>query len=514
MSPGDQTRKLIGHAPTQASGPPRERLNVLERTATMSMALGSAGAGAVPPAAPTQSFAEGVQVAGRYRIVRFVARGGMGEVYEAHDLVLGERVALKSIRQGAANEKAVERFRREVQLARRVTHPNVCRIFDVGVHEGVSFLSMEFLAGQTLSERLDRQGPMAVAAARPIAQQLAAGLQAAHHEGIVHRDLKSANVMLVPSPGRAERVVITDFGLARLAVTDEEADGPHDLTTGAGIAGSPAYMSPEQVVGGPITPAADVYALGVVLFEVVTGKLPFIADTPLATAVKRLHEPPPSPRWFAPDLDEGWEAAIKRCLAREPADRFADAAAVAAALGDAEPGSGERAPAPWSRRRRAALITGIALGLTVGVGLPIVLSRVRHKPAASASDERGARRLRILDLAVQKTGEGRYQLDRPLYEQWLDDPDEHGKAGRLVRTVIDERNVGFKLYALQQGTLLERLGFENGDTLRSIAGVDLVDRDAFAAAREASRDKPRVMVTFTRRAIPQAIELNLVDPEQ
>jgi tetratricopeptide (TPR) repeat protein len=313
-------------------------------------------------------FSPGDEIAGRYRIIRFIANGGMGEVYEAQDRELSERVALKTVRPDLArDERALERFRREIQLSRRVTHPNVCRIFDLFHHASgaadVTFLTMELLAGETLAEKILRDGPLGTAAALPLARQMAAALDAAHRAGIVHRDFKSANVMLVPDPRDPEglRAVVTDFGLARL----HGGSSAGDSLTGTGVVGTPAYMAPEQVEGGAITGAADIYALGIVLFEMVTGVRPFSGDSPLSTAVKRLREPPPSPRSIVPSLDPAWDAAILRCLARRPEDRFASAGDLAAAL--EEPGSTRVLALPRRSRRRflaAAVIAAVVAGAT------------------------------------------------------------------------------------------------------------------------------------------------------
>ena len=250
-------------------------------------------------------FRPGEVVASRFRIVRFLAKGGMGELYEAEDLELHERIALKTVlSQIAADERSIQMFKREVHLARQVTHPNVCRIFDVFRHrpEGqepeVVVLAMEFLNGETLADKLQREGRLTTTEALPLARQMAAGLTAAHSAGIVHRDFKSLNVMLVKptAPGGEVRAVITDFGLARRDSADERANLSISLNDAGEISGTPAYMAPEQVEGGPVTPATDVYAMGVVLFEMVTGARPFVADTPLKTAIKRLQGPPPTPR--------------------------------------------------------------------------------------------------------------------------------------------------------------------------------------------------------------------------
>lgn len=280
----------------------------------------------------TSAFAPGSTLAGRFRIIRFIARGGMGEVYEAEDRELKERVAIKTISpEGATAPNSGERFRREIQLARKVTHHNVCRTNDVFRHIQSSrsgspsetlFVSMELLNGETLERRIKRAAAkrLTTAEALPILKQIAAGLQAAHQANVVHRDFKSSNVMLVPevaSPGGL-RAVITDFGLAQ-RLNSEDAQ----LTRIGGLVGTPAFMAPEQVYGGEISPATDIYALGLVAFQMVTGEIPFLSATGEATAKKRLSEVPPSPRTFVRDLDENWERGILGCLERKPEDRFA-----------------------------------------------------------------------------------------------------------------------------------------------------------------------------------------------
>jgi len=278
-------------------------------------------------------------LAGRFSIVRFIARGGMGAVYEAEDLSLRTRVALKIIRSALlADNSALERFRREVLLARRVAHPNVCRVYEfyeARTAEGVAvhFLTMELLDGGTLAHRLRDGGPMSTAEALPLVLQMCDGLEAAHAEGVIHRDFKSSNVLLVQRRGTSgdstsTRAVITDFGIARPLESGTEPA----LTGAAGMVGTPEYMAPEQVTGGAITPATDLYALGVVIYEMVTGQLPFTAETPLAAAAKRLHESPRAPHVAHPGLDRRWSEVILRCLAREPERRFRSAADVRQAL--------------------------------------------------------------------------------------------------------------------------------------------------------------------------------------
>ena len=286
-------------------------------------------------------------MAGRYRVVRFLAQGGMGEVYEAEDLELHEPVALKIVRpEIARDERMLERFNHEIRLARRVTHSNVCRIFDVFHHEtdagdDVTFLTMELLRGETLSARLRRTGRMDPAQALPLVRQMGGALGAAHEVGVAHLDFKSQNVMLVPAE-RGLRAIVMDFGLARATAISEGVDG--SIGDGKMFAGTPATMAPEQVEGGPITAAADIYAFGVVLFQMMTGHLPFSGSTPVSTAIKRLKEPAPSPRRLAPELDPVWESVILRCLERDPARRFPSVAEVLEALGANTNGSsGQRA---------------------------------------------------------------------------------------------------------------------------------------------------------------------------
>jgi predicted Ser/Thr protein kinase len=271
-------------------------------------------------------FIPGDVVAGRYRIVGLLGKGGMGEVYRADDLKLGQPVALKFLAESlSSNGAALARFHREVSLSRQISHRHVCRVYDIGEHAGMHFLSMEFVRGEELSSLLKRIGRLPLDKAVETARQLCAGLAAIHAAGVLHRDLKPANVML----DEHGDVRITDFGIAALSegVSGREA-----------MIGTPVYMSPEQLAGGELTTRSDIYALGLVLYKNFTGKRPFAA-TALSDIVRdRLGETTPtSPSQWVTDLDPVVERVILRCLEKDPDRRPSSALHVAAALPGGDP---------------------------------------------------------------------------------------------------------------------------------------------------------------------------------
>lgn len=324
-------------------------------------------------------FAPGDLVAGRYRIVRRVARGGMGLVYEAEDSELGGRVALKALRpEIALHTPNLARFRREIHLARRVTHPNICRLYDVGQHvdeqRAVRFLTMELLHGETLSRLLEREAPLPPAKALPIVAQILSGLAAAHEAGVVHRDFKPSNVLLVETT-RGQRAVVTDFGLS---TSIEDGQDPARLTATGQLMGTLAYLAPEQLEGKPCTPVSDVYSFGCVFYLMMTGVLPFQGPTPLLTALKRLSDDPRPPREIVPRLPADLEAVILRCLRRDPDQRFRSMLDVLTALGlDPTRDSTTSLPRPELSPRPAASprpeiprlagLAGLALAAALGI---------------------------------------------------------------------------------------------------------------------------------------------------
>lgn len=346
------------------AGDPRLKAEVERLLSEMGDGAGSAilstdRAGAAVPTLP-----DGSLISGRFRIKRLAGHGGMGEVYEALDEELGGRVALKIIRPELSIDPSfMGRFRREVQIARRVTHPNVCRIFDTGRDEStgraLSYFTMEFVPGETLASRIARRGCLPVADALPLIRQMAEGLTALHEQGIVHRDFKPGNVMLTPGVDGAERAVITDFGLARATA---EQDSQPVTRTGL-VAGTPDYMSPEQLLGKAATSASDVYALGIVAYEMVTGQRPFRGGETLQNALQRIVERPQEPRRLIPGLPETWNAGILACLEREVEYRPSTPVAAVEAL------VSSRALPMLRRRRRRWLLAGAGAAAVLAVGL-------------------------------------------------------------------------------------------------------------------------------------------------
>ncbi len=267
----------------------------------------------------------GTIVADRYRILGLLGRGGMGEVYRASDQRLGQTVALKFLPETFAQDPAMlARFYNEVRIARQITHPNVCRVFDIGEANGQPFLSMQFIDGENLASLLLRIGRLPADKAVEIARKLCAGLAAAHAQNVLHRDLKPANIML----DARGQVVITDFGLAGLT---------EDMRGAEIRSGTPAYMSPEQLAGTEVTFKSDIYALGLVLYEIFTGRRAFEADT-LAELIRVRGESRPADiSSVVREVDPSVEKVILRCLDPEPANRPASALAVSAALPGGDP---------------------------------------------------------------------------------------------------------------------------------------------------------------------------------
>ncbi|MFN2608321.1 MAG: protein kinase, partial [Acidimicrobiales bacterium] len=277
--------------------------------------------------------AEGV-LGGRYRLMRSIASGGMAEVWEAQDDILGRRVAVKVLHAHlAADESFLARFRREAIAAARLAHPNVVATYDTGVDDGVAWIVMELVDGRTLRQVLSELGALPPGRAVHLATQVADALDYAHRAGVIHRDVKPANILLTDD----DRVKVADFGIAKAAIEAAEEDagadlGATDLTQSGAIVGTAKYLSPEQVNGNPVDGRSDVYALGVVLYEMLCGRAPFTGDTDVAVAVQHATATPRSPRQLRAGIPRGLEAVVMRAMAKDPAARYPTAGELHTAL--------------------------------------------------------------------------------------------------------------------------------------------------------------------------------------
>jgi serine/threonine protein kinase len=382
-------------------------------------------------------FGNGTVILNRFRIVCLIGRGGMGEVYEAVDLELG-KIALKTIRQGIGPSTEIfDRFRREVQLARKVSGSQICRIHELFLlpasdgHPATPFLTMEYLDGVTLSKKLRRDGPLPWKKALPIALDICEGLRLIHEKGIIHRDLKTANIMLCEQ-GDSVRVVLMDFGLAR---DFQPIDGAGENTpsidqrnnTSHGmIAGTPGYMAPEQFEGKPVSPATDIYALGIVLYELVTGLHPFAAHSPLEAAIRRAKHPDPASS-ICRHLPKYWDRVIERCLQYEPEHRFASARDVAKAI---NPG---RANIKNLRKDRPWIVRAVLTSL-----IAIILWGMYSKWQTRQYYRPSAQSLRWYDSGLAALREGTYvKATRSLQQAVSDDPHFAMAHVRLAEAWID-----------------------------------------------------------------------------
>ena len=272
-----------------------------------------------PPASgPDGDPLAGRLLAGRYRLERSLASGGMAQVWDGLDQTLARRVAIKVLHPHLARDASfVARFRAEAVAAARLSHPSIVSVYDTCSEDGIEAIVMELVVGTTMRADLDEHGPMRLPAVLAIGTQVADALGAAHASGLVHRDVKPANILLAADG----RVLVADFGIAKAA------EG-NDLTTAGAMVGTAKYLAPEQVEAGPIDGRADLYALGVVLYEALAGVAPFVADTDAATALARLHRDPRPLRELRPEVPEPVAAVVHQALQRDPARRFATAAAM------------------------------------------------------------------------------------------------------------------------------------------------------------------------------------------
>ena len=265
----------------------------------------------------------------KYLIEQLLGIGGMGTVYRARHLLIDRPVAIKVLNQRFAEDETVQaRFRREAKAAGRLQHPNAVLVTDFGqTAGGYAYIVMELLEGSTLRDVLAKESPLETARAVSLMLQISGAVAAAHDAGIIHRDLKPANIFVVQRPDVPAAVKVLDFGIAKIAVETIDEDDPKTLTYMGAMIGTPRYMSPEQCIGKELTPAADVYSLGVILYEMLTGKMPFNGSTPLAIAVKHATQAPLRPREIISSIPAALEEVVLHALEKRPENRPADAAA-------------------------------------------------------------------------------------------------------------------------------------------------------------------------------------------
>jgi len=340
-------------------------------------------------ASSPDQLAPGAILADRYEIIRRLGAGGMGTVYLARHQLMDRRCALKVLPPGQHRDReALKRFTREAQNASRIVHPHVCTVYDFGTtDEGVAYLAMEYLEGRTLGAILAEQNRLPLDRAIRLTRAIAAGLDAAHELGIVHRDLKPDNVMVMATK-TGETVKLVDFGIAKALAQDPEGG----VTAPGVVIGTPDYMAPEQFAGDPVDPRADLYALGVMFYRMVTGTLPHQGESARDTLTKRLTEPPRPLAESLPDavFPEGLQPVLDRILARRPADRYPSAGAFGTALVELFTGPLEIASLPTVRLDTATAPVprpspsrrGLVLGLSGVAGVAVIVAVLILRPGS------------------------------------------------------------------------------------------------------------------------------------
>jgi beta-lactam-binding protein with PASTA domain/predicted Ser/Thr protein kinase len=362
-----------------------------------------------------QGIARDTIVDGRYRIISRIGSGGMADVYCAEDTQLGRNVALKLLyRRFAEDAEFVERFRREASSAAGLQHPNVVQVFDRGEWDGTYYIAMEFLEGRNLKQVVRDHGALEPALAADIVLQILKAARFAHRRGVVHRDIKPHNV-IVDDEGRAK---VTDFGIARA--------GASDMTETGSIMGTAQYLSPEQAQGHPVDARSDLYSIGIVLYELLTGVLPFDAESPVTIALKQVSEDPVPPAQLNPAVPPALDAVVRRALRKDPAERYPDADAFIAALEGAM------------------------------AGRPVETVVVAHDPVAALEEERrNWSRIAIVALAVLALAAlviGAWLLLRP---ETLRVPDVVGKRSGTAAQILQNRGFEVDIVPIQSDTVAD-----------------------------------------------------------
>ncbi|MEY3012311.1 MAG: hypothetical protein RIT45_1046 [Pseudomonadota bacterium] len=424
----DQTRPLTARAGATSRPAPSAAAAPVVAAAPLPM---------TPATSAEELLARGV-LDGRYRLVDKLGQGGMGSVFLVDDLLLRRRVALKTLRLDAATGvEDLERFRKEAAITHAINHSNVARTYDIGEEDGVHYMSMEWLDGETLMDRIRARGKLGPGEVRSLAVPLCLGLRAAHRAGIVHRDLKPANIMLVPDE---RQLVVMDFGIAgsisetrssidmatraRPAAPTDTLDTPWDVTSAG--RGTPAYMAPEQWDEESGDARTDIYAFGVILYVALTAKAPFRGRTPAEIASHHRETPPPDVRQEVPSVDRDLSMLIQRCMAKRPSDRPSDMDEVLDVLR-----RGERRRA-WARAWLLTALITAALTFALDAAVFGVVSRAvlaEMKPGMARLAELVARDLDPADLDGLR---GPDDMKGPAFER---------VHGRLARAKRDNRDI-------------------------------------------------------------------------
>jgi serine/threonine protein kinase/Tfp pilus assembly protein PilF len=370
---------------------------------------GTASAATLTGTLPSSSgvLAPGSTFAGRYQVFEEIGKGGMGRVYRVLDKEIDEKIALKILNpEIAADTQTIERFRNELKTARQISHKNVCRMYHFGKDEGVDYITMEYVRGEDLKSMIRMMGRLSPGQAVSIARQVGEGLAEAHRLGVVHRDLKPQNIMI----DRDGHVKIMDFGIARTIKT-EGITGPGMMV------GTPEYMSPEQAEGKDVDERSDIYGLGIILFEMLTGKVPFEADSPLGIALKQKTEMPPDPRKINPQIPENLGRLILRCLAKEKGRRYQNAQELVHDLGEISKNIPDAKKYVPQRKPRTATLTMTisqkkwrTIAVTVLVTLAAIIAVLYLRPGRPAPAA-GGKRLAVLPFENLGPPEDEYFAD-------------------------------------------------------------------------------------------------------
>jgi beta-lactam-binding protein with PASTA domain len=404
---------------------------------------------------------EGVVLDGRYTLEHRLGAGGMADVWRAEDAELGRPVALKVLHENFARDtEFVERFRREASAAAGLHHPNLVGVFDRGEVEDTYYIAMEYVDGSSLRDLIGRG--ITIEEAIEVTRQVLAGAQFAHSRGVVHRDLKPLNVLI----DREGRIRVTDFGIARA--------GGSEITRTGSVMGTAQYLSPEQAQGMDVTPAADIYSIGVMLFEMLTGRVPFDGDSAVAVAMKQVSEPPPAPSSINPAVTPALDAVVLKALAKDPAERYDSAADMLAALDQAEANPTaatprEQAPVPIEQdRRRWWWIAAVVAALLIAGGLAWALTRpdlVKVPSVTGLTETAATLRLQNADFEVEAQRNSAPQPAGTVIEQDPRAAEEAEKGSTVTISVSlgpapvavpDVTGLGRK----QARKRLERAGFE------------------------------------------------------